>query len=159
MSGLLLFIAASACAGIVGAEFFGWLMPLARWLVRVGVRQLPVDYRTRYSEEWIGDIERKAEGRNLTALVWALGTCVTANGLAKTLEGSAARDRSSSEVRRWLRQHPRLGLGLSLVAMALVCVFGMAQSSSAIGLVGAGGVLFAFCLLCLDALLRYRGVR
>lgn len=89
MIGLMLFVLASAAAGFIGAELFGWLMPLARWLVRRGVSQLPAEHRARYAEEWIGDIERKAQGRNVTALVWALGTCITAHGLAKTLERSA----------------------------------------------------------------------
>lgn len=85
------FIAVAALNATIGAEFLGWLPVLVRVLVGLAVRQLPDVQRERYREEFLSDIESKAADRNVTALVWAIGTCITARGLARTLREHAAR--------------------------------------------------------------------
>jgi restriction endonuclease Mrr len=78
-------------AAAIGAEFLGWLPVLVRSLVGLAVRQLPAEQRERYREEFLYDIESKAAERNVTALIWAIGTCISARGLARTLGEQQAR--------------------------------------------------------------------
>lgn len=80
------FIALASLAAMIGAEFLGWLPALARMLVHLSVRQLPADKRERYREEFLYDIQSKASDRKVTALFWALRTCIAARGLAKNLK-------------------------------------------------------------------------
>jgi DNA-binding XRE family transcriptional regulator len=80
---MTVFILLSALAAAIGAEFLGWLPRLVRILVSLAVRQLPASQRARYREEFLSDIEGRAAERKLTALVWAIGTCLTAHGLAR----------------------------------------------------------------------------
>jgi DNA-binding XRE family transcriptional regulator len=82
---MTVFILLSTLAAAIGAEFIGWLPHLVRILVSLAVRQLPASQRARYREEFLSDIEGKAAERKLTALVWAIGTCLTAHGLARTV--------------------------------------------------------------------------
>jgi restriction endonuclease Mrr len=85
-----MFIVLAALAAAIGAEFLGWLPVLVRFLVGLAVRQLPAEQRERYREEFLYDIESKAAKRNVTALIWAIGTCISARGLARTLEEQQA---------------------------------------------------------------------
>jgi hypothetical protein len=76
----------AALATAIGAEFLGWLPVLVRFLVRLSVRQLPPKERERYGEKFLYDIESKATGRKITALVWSMGICISAHRLARTLQ-------------------------------------------------------------------------
>jgi Restriction endonuclease len=82
---VVMFIVLAALAAAIGAEFLGWLPVFVRFLVGVAVKQLPAEQRERYREEFLSDIASKAAERNVTALIWALGTCISARGLARTL--------------------------------------------------------------------------
>jgi DNA-binding XRE family transcriptional regulator len=120
------FIVMAALGAVIGAEFLGWLPALTRTLVSLSVRQLPAKSRERYREEFLYDINSMASDRKVTALLWALRTCISARGLAKSLNESENRrhepkttererlDSSGSPTQLAMRHRPDIDLAALL---------------------------------------------
>lgn len=64
-------LATTVAVGLVIIDAAGWSHVGAKWVIRLVARRLPEDFRSRYLEEWLGELHQLST-RPITALVWAL---------------------------------------------------------------------------------------
>jgi NitT/TauT family transport system permease protein len=93
-----LWVLAAAIAAIVGPllwslivsllqqELWAWCPVLARALVRLALRFVPVEGRTRYEQEWLAELEVLGDGRNLSQVVVAARILLTARSTRHALQ-------------------------------------------------------------------------
>jgi hypothetical protein len=70
----------------VQQDLFGWCFWLAKRLIAQAINLLPPSHRARYEDEWLGELDQ-LHGRNLSALMYAIGIRCWAARLSRTLGG------------------------------------------------------------------------
>jgi hypothetical protein len=70
----------------VQQDLFGWCFWLAKRLIVQALNILPPSHRERYEDEWLGELDQ-LRGRNLSALIYAIGIRCWASRLSRTLGG------------------------------------------------------------------------
>jgi hypothetical protein len=79
---------------IISNEVEATLPVVTRWLIGRAVRQLPAGFRSRYEEEWLGEIAAYGD-RRLSAMLYAIGLVLQSRTLGNELPATDQLDESS----------------------------------------------------------------
>jgi lipopolysaccharide/colanic/teichoic acid biosynthesis glycosyltransferase len=126
----VLLAVAAALLGLIVNELYGWLPWLGARLVRRAARFLPDEYRERYEEEWLAELQALPT-RGLASVFFAVSTLVGAPKTARALSGSYR-----SPILRRALDLSASSLGLLLLSPVLVTL------AVAIRVAGRGPVMF-----------------
>jgi lipopolysaccharide/colanic/teichoic acid biosynthesis glycosyltransferase len=89
MSIILLAAILTALTQLLLAEAFGWFPWLVERLIRHAARQLPLDIRTRYQEDWLAELDA-LPGRGISTLIFAVRILVRARKVREEILGPSA---------------------------------------------------------------------
>jgi hypothetical protein len=92
--GYLIDILIGAASRIVTAELSAYAEPMARWMIDKAVERVPADYRDRFREEWLADLN---DTPGMLRKLWhAAGCRIGAGKLATVLLAEKQRDVENS---------------------------------------------------------------